>query len=412
MARLAVLPQPGRSPAPQQRPDWTPWEGLFAIDTVRQAGADDATARPGDPDRRNADRDGRGGVVARHLAAVVGKTVGHAVCQALRLGAYLFLCTFAAGLAAGIIGYVRLAHLFTAGIIAGGIMALALYTSVRLVSGVLAFALRAAAAGTAHGSAPSRPPGAPLYRLLVWAAIISWVGRYLNYVGLWEPVLSLGQAVLAARLERGAIHTSWATSWPSCSRYCWPTCSRPSSASCSTRTCIPTCGSPQVSPTLLRACCITSPWPLACGRHRAAGGEPDHRDRPGWRVRRRHWLRLAKHREYFVSGLILLFERPIHVGDTVELGELQGVVRRIGIRASVVHTLQGADIIVPNAQLVTEKVTNWTFTDQLRRIDLPVSDELWCSTPKSHRVARNGSQRPPAGVAGATTSGPLHGLWR
>ena len=74
----------------------------------------------------------------------------------------------------------------------------------------------------------------------------------------------------------------------------------------------------------------------------------------------------------FVSGLIILFERPIHVGDAVELGALQGVVRRIGIRASVVHTLQGADIIVPNSQLVTEQVTNWTLTDQLRRIDLPV----------------------------------------
>jgi small-conductance mechanosensitive channel len=74
----------------------------------------------------------------------------------------------------------------------------------------------------------------------------------------------------------------------------------------------------------------------------------------------------------FVSGLILLFERPIHVGDVVELGALQGVVRRIGIRASVVHTWQGADIIVPNSQLVTEQVTNWTLTDQLRRIDLPV----------------------------------------
>jgi small-conductance mechanosensitive channel len=74
----------------------------------------------------------------------------------------------------------------------------------------------------------------------------------------------------------------------------------------------------------------------------------------------------------FISGLILLFERPIHVGDVVELGAVQGVVRRIGIRASVVHTWQGADIIVPNSQLVTEKVTNWMLTDQLRRIDLPV----------------------------------------
>src|SRR5262249_45812211 len=74
----------------------------------------------------------------------------------------------------------------------------------------------------------------------------------------------------------------------------------------------------------------------------------------------------------FLSGLILLFERPIHVGDAVELGAVQGVVRRIGIRASVVHTWQGADVIVPNSHLVTEQVTNWMLTDQLRRVDLPV----------------------------------------
>jgi len=74
----------------------------------------------------------------------------------------------------------------------------------------------------------------------------------------------------------------------------------------------------------------------------------------------------------FVSGLILLFERPMHVGDTVELGNLQGTVQRIGIRASVIHTGAGADIIVPNSQLITDKVTNWTLSDRLRRVDLPV----------------------------------------
>jgi small-conductance mechanosensitive channel len=74
----------------------------------------------------------------------------------------------------------------------------------------------------------------------------------------------------------------------------------------------------------------------------------------------------------FVSGLILLFERPIQVGDTIQVGNLQGRVRRIGIRASVVRTQQGAEIIVPNAQLITKEVTNWTLSDQLRRLDLPV----------------------------------------
>src|SRR4029077_4708491 len=73
----------------------------------------------------------------------------------------------------------------------------------------------------------------------------------------------------------------------------------------------------------------------------------------------------------FVYGLILLLERPIHDGDTVQMYNLQGRVRRIGIRASVVHTMPGADIIVPNAQLITEQVTNWTLSDQLRRLDLP-----------------------------------------
>jgi small-conductance mechanosensitive channel len=75
----------------------------------------------------------------------------------------------------------------------------------------------------------------------------------------------------------------------------------------------------------------------------------------------------------FISGLILLFERPIHVGDIIEVGDLQGEVRRIGIRASTVRTDRGADIIVPNGQFISANVTNWTLNDQLQRLDLPVS---------------------------------------
>jgi small-conductance mechanosensitive channel len=74
----------------------------------------------------------------------------------------------------------------------------------------------------------------------------------------------------------------------------------------------------------------------------------------------------------FVSGLILLFERPIHVGDTIEVGDLLGEVRRIGMRASTVHTWEGSEIVVPNSQLVTENVTNWTLSDRRKRIDLSV----------------------------------------
>jgi potassium-dependent mechanosensitive channel len=74
----------------------------------------------------------------------------------------------------------------------------------------------------------------------------------------------------------------------------------------------------------------------------------------------------------FVSGLILIFERPIHVGDTVEVGGLVGTVRRIGARSSTVLTFQGAEVIVPNSNLLSNQVINWTLSSQWRRVDVPL----------------------------------------
>jgi small-conductance mechanosensitive channel len=74
----------------------------------------------------------------------------------------------------------------------------------------------------------------------------------------------------------------------------------------------------------------------------------------------------------FVSGLILLFERPIQVGDKIQMGELFGEVQHIGIRASVVKTWEGAEVIVPNGNLISMEVVNWTLTDQIRRVDVLV----------------------------------------
>ncbi|HXV36054.1 MAG TPA: mechanosensitive ion channel domain-containing protein [Myxococcota bacterium] len=74
----------------------------------------------------------------------------------------------------------------------------------------------------------------------------------------------------------------------------------------------------------------------------------------------------------FVSGLILLFERPIQVGDMVEVGGLLGEVRRIGARSCTVRTADGAEVIVPNANLISEQVVNWTRSDRRRRITVDV----------------------------------------
>ncbi|MCD4737091.1 MAG: mechanosensitive ion channel [Bacteroidales bacterium] len=74
-----------------------------------------------------------------------------------------------------------------------------------------------------------------------------------------------------------------------------------------------------------------------------------------------------------VSGLILLFERPIQINDTIEVGTLMGRVRSIGIRSSNVRTFDGAEIIVPNGNLISNEVINWTLSDDHRRIEVIAS---------------------------------------
>jgi small-conductance mechanosensitive channel len=74
----------------------------------------------------------------------------------------------------------------------------------------------------------------------------------------------------------------------------------------------------------------------------------------------------------FISGLILIAERPVMPGDTVELSGMIGEVKRIGARSSTIRTWQGAEVIVPNANLISNEVTNWTLSDRQRRIEIAV----------------------------------------
>lgn len=75
----------------------------------------------------------------------------------------------------------------------------------------------------------------------------------------------------------------------------------------------------------------------------------------------------------FISGLIILFERPVRVGDTVTIGNLTGTVSRIHIRATSMTDGENREIIIPNKALITEKVINWTLTDSITRVTLKVS---------------------------------------
>ncbi len=74
----------------------------------------------------------------------------------------------------------------------------------------------------------------------------------------------------------------------------------------------------------------------------------------------------------FVSGIIISLERPMQVGDVIEVGNLLGEVKLIGFRSSTVRTFDGAAVVVPNSELITKSFVNWSLTDQHRRGEVRV----------------------------------------
>ncbi len=74
----------------------------------------------------------------------------------------------------------------------------------------------------------------------------------------------------------------------------------------------------------------------------------------------------------FISGLILLWERPIRVGDWIVVGDEQGIVKRINVRSTEIETFDRASLIVPNAQFITGNVKNWMHNDRTARVVIPV----------------------------------------
>lgn len=74
----------------------------------------------------------------------------------------------------------------------------------------------------------------------------------------------------------------------------------------------------------------------------------------------------------FVSGLVLVFERPVQVGDFVDFGAVKGTVNRIGSRSTEIRTLDHVSIIVPNSRLLDQEIINWSHGNPISRIRLPV----------------------------------------
>jgi potassium efflux system protein len=311
---------------------------------------------------------------AERLRHTAGQATDGLRARAVPLLANAFIFCISAGFLAAAFGFTRLARLLTPATVFGGVLGLSLYADVRVLSGAVAIALRTWPLQRLQmvGNHCVRLERW-IYRVLVWTAAVIWISRSLEYIGMLDPVLSVGSAVLSAKLKRGSISIS-------------------------------------IEDILAFGLTVLVAYLLSAFIRFALQEEvyPRRGVSRGLSYaysRLIHYVILAvgflvglgvlgmdltkvsvlagafgvgigfglqNVVNNFVCGLILLFERPVHVGDIVEVGALQGEVRHIGIRASTVRTYQGADIIVPNAQFITANVTNWTFSDQLRRIDLTV----------------------------------------
>ena len=88
----------------------------------------------------------------------------------------------------------------------------------------------------------------------------------------------------------------------------------------------------------------------------------------------------------FISGLIILFERPVRVGDTVTVGGLTGTVSSMRIRATTIMDWDRKEIIVPNKSFITESVVNWTLTDGITRLIVPIGIAYDSDVKLAHRV--------------------------
>jgi len=97
----------------------------------------------------------------------------------------------------------------------------------------------------------------------------------------------------------------------------------------------------------------------------------------------------------FVSGLILLFERPFRVGDVITIGDQTGTVSRIRTRATTLVDFDGREIVVPNKTFITDRLINWTLSDARTRVIVKVGVAYGTSPPRVHALLAQAAEEHP-----------------
>ena len=284
----------------------------------------------------------------------------------------LFL--FSISLLTNLLGFVSLSNVVGNSVLGSSYIALILYTVIQIVKSLIIFALRVPPLNSlgmvkTHGEMLKRK----VFRVLKWLGIIAWAILTLNLFSIRETLFSFFREWLTAELVIGSIAISLSdviifgiTVWLAfaLSRFIrfvleediYP---RVHLAG----------GIPYAISTIVHYVLLVVGFVLAIA---ALGIDLTKFTILAGAFGVGLGFGLQTIVNNFVSGLILLFERPVKVNDVVQVGTHQGDLKRIGLRASVLRALDGSEIIVPNGQLISEEVTNWTLSDQQRRLEINV----------------------------------------
>ena len=275
---------------------------------------------------------------------------------------------------AAMCGYMRLARLLGNAVLGSDYAALVLYAGVRVGEGLIAYGLRALPLRDLLIVQRHRPlVQRRLTLALRWLSVGAWAYFALDGLGVIGPIASAGATLLGARYVRGSVSLSvgdvaafavtvWAVFLVSSfvrfvlDEEVYPRVRLPR-------------GAAYALATIVHYVIVVIGFVFAVA---ALGIDLNRLTIVAGALGVGVGIGLQSAVANFVSGLILLLERRLHVGDIVQLGTLEGRIREIGIRASTIRTWDGAEVIVPNAALTSERVTNWTLSDTVRRVTLDV----------------------------------------
>ncbi len=292
----------------------------------------------------------------------------------IRAAAKIGLALFFAALTANVLGYVSLSSLLGDAVLKSAYVAVILYGATLIVEGLILFILRVRPLNelrviSSHRALWRRR----LQRLLQWIAVLLWALYTLELFSLRAPLIEVIRGAIIASLTVGSLDISLGdllafaiTVWIAFlfSRFIrflldedvYPRLQLAR-------------GLPYAVSTMLHYAILLAGFFLAVA---AVGVDMTRFTILAGAFGVGLGFGLQNIVNNFVSGLIVLFERPVKVGDIVEINNAIGMVKRIGIRASVLGGWDGSEIIVPNGALISDRLTNWTLSNVQRGIQIKV----------------------------------------